>query len=217
MNFSPNNFYIGIIDLFAILLPGCIVSISFYFLYHTSIDAFLQTNGNSGYISAFILLFSSYFFGHVVSQVSAYLDKYLYDNFKDTVYKDQSLLNQVKEIRTKKYRNTNEDTQLISTFEWSQMKLQKELPEVAQEAERYTADSKFFRSLFLILVLLGIILLFYQHSPQSLGCFLVAAFAMVRYFHKRQKAVKTMYKGVIFIERLNQEQTKIWEQTVNEG
>ncbi len=174
MNFSPNNFYIGIIDLFAILLPGCIVSLTIYYFYHNPADVFLQATGNSGFFSGFVLLFSSYLFGHIVSQLSAYLDKYLYDKFKDKIYRDTSLLNQVKKIRTDKYSNTAEEMKLVSSFEWAQMKLQKELPDAVQEAERYTADSKFFRGLLLILFVLSFILLFNKSFYVSASCFGIA-------------------------------------------
>ena len=203
MNFSPNNFYIGVIDLFAIILPGSIVALALYYYNHDQADVFLRTTGQSDFFSAFVLLFASYLFGHIISQASAYLDKYLYDKVKDKIYKNQSLLNHVKKVRTDVYRNTPEDLNLVSTYEWAQLKLQKELPLVVQEAERYIADSKFFRSLLLILFVFGFILFFNKNYSLSVSCFLIAGFSLIRYFHKRQKAVKTLYKGIVFIEMLN--------------
>lgn len=208
MKFSPNNFYIGIIDLFAIFLPGSLVALTLYYYKHAQAEAFLRTSGQSDFFSGFVLLFASYLFGHIISQASAYLDKYLYDKVKDKLYKNQTLLNQVKKVRTDVYHNTPEDMNLVSTYEWAELKLQKELPQVVQEAERYIADSKFFRSLLLILFVLGFILLFNKNYSLSVSCFLIAAFSLIRYFHKRQKAVKTLYKGIVFIEMLDNNEEK---------
>lgn len=214
MKFSPNNFYIGIIDLFAIILPGCIVSLTVYYFYHLEVNNSLKSTGQSEFLSAFILLFSSYIFGHIISQLSAYLDKWVYDRFKDKIYKNQTLLNLVKQIRTEIYGNSSEDLKLVSSYEWTEMKLHKELPQAVQEAERYVADSKFFRSLLLILFILTIPLLIIGKYLLALICFLISGFSLVRYFHKRQKATKTLYKGIIFMEKLNNPQKKVISEVV---
>ena len=88
------------------------------------------------------------------------------------------------------------------------LKLQKELPEVVQEAERYTADSKFFRGLFLILIALTFVLLYNKSFGLSSICFFIGIFSLIRYFHKRQKAVNTLYKGIVFLEKLDNKVSK---------
>lgn len=151
-----------------------------------------------------MLLFSAYLFGHIISQVSAYLDDYVYDRLKDKVYKDQKCVNKVKEIRENRYGNKMTPV-YVSTFNWSVFKLQKEYPEAADEVERYMADSKFFRSLFVIMMVLGCVFLFQPGIGLTvkLACFALAAFSMVRYFKKRRKSTETAYKYIIFSEELN--------------
>jgi hypothetical protein len=151
-----------------------------------------------------VLLFSAYLFGHIISQVSAYLDDYVYDRLKDKVYKDQKCVNKVKEIRENRYGNKMTPV-YVSTFNWSVFKLQKEYPEAADEVERYMADSKFFRSLFVIMMVLGCVFLFQPGIGLTvkLACFALAAFSMVRYFKKRRKSTETAYKYIIFSEELN--------------
>lgn len=202
MSFNPNTFYIGIIDLFAILLPGAIVVLALNYYSQSYVEGFLQTNSNSSFYKSFLLLFGSYLFGHIVSQLSAYFDA-VYDwNRKRTIGKDKRL-KKVKEIRVHQYGNNKEDMQLVNTFDWSVYKLQLEFPTAIEEIERYTADSKFFRGLFLIMAIMMIVLLIQGQPLPALNCLFLATFSCMRYFRKRDKAISTAYKHVIFIEELH--------------
>lgn len=215
MKFSPSNFYIGIVDLFAILLPGAMVSLIIYHTDWLGIKSWLvfPEENNAFYVS-FLFLLAAYLVGHIVSQISAYLDKWVYDklNGKLVYHEEKHLRNLelVKTIRKEVYQDYTEGNHL-SNFEWSVNKLLKELPEVVDEIERYMADSKFFRSLVLIFPLLAIIL--WSQSKSSLGwlCLAIAAFSAIRYFHKKRKATETSYKGVIFLEQLNQRKGSLAE------
>jgi hypothetical protein len=204
-DFKPSTFYISLIDLFAILLPGAIAALVIYHFNRLAIDGFLDVGkDNTAFYSSFVLLFSAYLFGHIISQVSAYLDDYVYDRLKDKVYKDQKRVNKVKEIRENRYGNKMTPA-YVNTFNWSVFKLQKEYPEAADEVERYMADSKFFRSLFVIMMVLGCVFLFQSGIGLTvkLSCFALAAFSMVRYFKKRRKSTETAYQYIIFSEELN--------------
>jgi ABC-type multidrug transport system fused ATPase/permease subunit len=205
MNFSPSNFYISIIDLFAILLPGVIASLVIYYFSSDVIDGLLNGNAdNKTFFSGFVLLFGSYLFGHIISQVSAYLDKWVYDRFKEIVFKDHKCVDKVNEIRTNHYGNDSNQV-YVNTYKWSVFKLQKEYPDAAAEVERYMADSKFFRSLFVIMVVLGFVFVFQPDVTLNvtIGCFILAAFSMIRYFKKRRKSTETAYQYIIFTEQLN--------------
>ena len=81
MNFKPSTFYISIIDIFAILLPGSIASLIIYHFNQTAINAYIDVGPeNTMFFTSFVLLFSSYLFGHIISQVSAYMDVWIYDS-----------------------------------------------------------------------------------------------------------------------------------------
>lgn len=160
MNFKPSNLYISLIDLFAILLPGAISSLAIYHFYKIAIDGFLiEGNNNKEFFNGFVLLFASYLFGHIISQVSAYLDEWVYDRFKEKVFKDHKCVEKVMEIRKTRYGNEMNPV-YVNTYKWSVFKLQKEYPDASAEVERYMADSKFFRGLFVILLVLGFVFSF---------------------------------------------------------
>lgn len=205
MDFKPSNLYISLVDLFAILLPGAISSLVIYHFNRQAIDALIKVNQeSSNFLSGFILLLSSYLFGHIISQISAYLDDWVYDPFKDKVYNDQKCAKKTMEIRERLYGNEMA-TQYVNTYKWSVFKLQKEYPDAAAEVERYMADSKFFRGLFVVMLVLGIVFLFQPNvgSQVSVACFLLSAFSMIRYFRKRRKSTETAYQYIIFNEELN--------------
>ena len=136
MKFQPSNFYVGVIDLFAILLPGLISSLVIYHFYRLPIDNFLNFERESTNYGLIVLLFLAYFFGHIVSQLSFYLDK-LFNKLKYKIYK-QDKREAVKVIRWELYHN-NLENDPINTFKWSVFKLQHEHLIAAAEIERYTA------------------------------------------------------------------------------
>lgn len=207
MNFKPSNFYIGIIDLFAILLPGAIVSLIIYHTNWLGIKSWLVSQESYGsFYSSFLFLLSAYLLGHIISQLSAYIDKWVYDNLNGSLVYDSKKakrnVTEVKRIRKDIYQDYS-GTKHLNTFEWSKNKLLKEQPAILDDIERYIADSKFFRSLILIFPILAGVL--FNNSQKTLGwiCLGLMAFSVVRYFHKRRKATETAYKSVIFLDKLH--------------
>jgi hypothetical protein len=80
VSFEPEKFFIGVIDLFSVLLPGALITYLFkddlgpFFL---GSDAYYQLNGASAWLAFF---FSGYLLGHFVFLVgSALLDEFVYD------------------------------------------------------------------------------------------------------------------------------------------
>ena len=178
-----------------------------YHFYHEEIEVFLNlTNGNEGLYQGFVFLFASYLFGHIISQMSAYLDEWVYDPLKRKVYNDHKGVNMVLTIRREKYGNELTPV-YVNAYKWSVFKLQMEYPEAAAEVDRYMADSKFFRGLFIILTILVFVFTIPPNQNWKIGlvCFVLAVFSMIRYFKKRRKATETAYQYIIFLEILNSE------------
>lgn len=206
MDFRHSNLYISLVDLFAILLPGAISSLVIYHFNRQTIDALLEVNqGSSNFLSIFILLLSSYLIGHIISQISAYMDEWVYDSFKDKVYKDKTCLGKaINNIREDLYGNDIK-VNYVNTYKWSVFKLQKEYPDAAVEVERYMGDSKFFRGLFVVMLVLGIVF-YFQHNVSykvPIACFLLSVFSLIRYFTKRRKSTELAFQYIIFNEKLN--------------
>lgn len=176
-----------------------------YHFFHANIDDFMNTSENGqAFLPGFSLLFSSYLIGHIISQISAYLDEWVYDPLKEIVYKDHKHIDKILEIRKEHYQNELNPV-YVNGYKWSLYKLQKEYPEAIVEIDRYMADSKFFRSLFVVQFFLVVIFLFLPEIDIWLESILVllTAFSMIRYFKKRRKATQTAYQYIIFSEELN--------------
>lgn len=148
---------------------------------------------NTGFYSGFVLLLSSYLLGHIISQGSAYLDEWVYDKLKEKVYTDHKCVKRVLEIREQKYGNAIEP-EYVNAYKWCLFKLQQEQPHAASEIERYMADSKFFRSLFVLLIILaGVFMLpSIQHILMTFTCLLLAAFSILRYFKNDENLRKRL-------------------------
>jgi hypothetical protein len=195
MNFKSSNFYIGTVDLFATLLPGAIAALIIIYVFEVEPASSLP----AGYETIFpVLLFllAAYLLGHVVHQSSAYLFDWLYDALQDRTYRKRNRLDLVRCLRGELYP-IEQAEKIVNNFDWARTRLLKELPAAISEIERYQADSKFFRSLILILlVLAGLLWAEGLYNWFALSLF-IAAFSIVRFFDQRHRATETAYKYVI--------------------
>jgi len=167
MNFQPTNFYITIVDLFAVLLPG---SLAILLALHYAPDGFKLTEviPNKDLIYGFFFLLSSYLAGHVIHQIGSIVDDLLYDPFKDLFFPKTSRLEEVKEIRKIFHGHTPSKSGVASTFEWSIFKMQSDNTPVYTEVEKTMAESKFFRGLLVVLFIFACLWL-YNHTFSKLS------------------------------------------------
>jgi 8-oxo-dGTP pyrophosphatase MutT (NUDIX family) len=90
----------------------------------------------------------------------------------------------------------------INAFQWCKARLTKELPEGLLAVQRFEADSKFFRSFF---VVLGALALIYAHRENRIAatlCFAAMLPALWRYIDQRFKATQQAYWFVIALEAM---------------
>lgn len=161
MAYKPSDLFVGVIDLFAVLLPGAITVAIWYprlpdfVIGPAGIIQPIQGTAN-GWIAFFL---AAYLTGHLLFLVGgAVLDSVVYDAlrtlfvppskdqtyFAATAYKDRAL------------GNTKAG---INTFQWARAVLRLTAPAALAEVERYEADSKFFRSLCVALYILMVVFL----------------------------------------------------------
>lgn len=202
MSLNPQNFYISVIDLFSIVIPGGITTIVLYHNFKESLMSIFVIDQNStNYIYAILLLYS-YIFGHVIFQIGSYLDKPIYDTWKGN--KNTDLISEIQNIRSKLDSNI-----IISNHDWAYYYLISINSPVLDEVNRKMADSKFFRSLFVISI--GLIILYparkifsdnYKDSWHILLLFsvLLATFSCWSYLKLRLKSSTIAYEFVIFHE-----------------
>lgn len=152
---KPGDFFVGIIDLFAIFLPGGVLTFAVYTTYNTFFINFFPLSGSQYWVA---FLFCSYLLGHIIFMTGARLDV-IYDihRKKRSPYTNESAYQCATNIRNQ-FHNT-EENESINTYHWSISYLTTHYPAAMVEIDRLVADSKFFRSLVVILPLISILLL----------------------------------------------------------
>ncbi len=153
---KPSDFFIGIQDFFAILLPGAAAT---YLLseemaargYRTTIDGEWQLVGAFGV--------SSYVLGHLIFLLGSYLDP-AYDRWfrRRKTHQDDGAYR-----AAGKLRSSNPGTlpgASFSTFKWCRAYVSLRSASARSELDYYEATSKFFRSLVVLLTFVALGVLF---------------------------------------------------------
>lgn len=226
MNFEPQKFFIGLIDFFSILLPGAL----FTFLLKDELgsrllgDEYYQLADTD---SGLVFLFSSYLLGHFIFLIGSWLLDDWYDAIRNAVYERQikrlakgealscrlnrllaarfvkkdadKAVNQA--VRLKEhYLDPLKASSAINAFQWCKAKLTLEQPAAIEMVHRFEADSKFFRSLVVVLCILIPWGLVKQQPALTLTSGLLLGLAFWRYIDQRLKATNQAYWYIITLE-----------------
>lgn len=192
---KPQNFFIGIIDFFAIILPGGVGSLILYYQLNTKISHTLFTS-ESHYLIAF--LFSSYFLGHIIFMLSSYLDIIADKLILSTKIPSNELAyRKAKEI---KYSFLPEVSELeLNTYKWSTSLLTTHFPEAMIEIDRVISDSKFFRSFILIIPCIVVVFLSNNEFTFALCTAIILIPCILRYYDRRIESNTRAYQYVIML------------------
>jgi hypothetical protein len=232
MNFEPQKFFIGIIDLFSVLLPGAVLTFLLkaplwqILVYKAKLQ--VQTAYPGGAEGVAIFLITSYLLGHFIFLIgSAALDDHIYDRVKVATFADQvrrvakgeelspswarllakvffknntavpvSHAAKIKEY----YLNPLSASPSVNAFQWAKAQLSLDHPEALASVQRFEADSKFFRSLFVVLCIICPWSAVTHQYPLAMACLPLLVLAFWRYFDERGKATNQAYWYVITLE-----------------
>jgi 8-oxo-dGTP pyrophosphatase MutT (NUDIX family) len=226
MSWDPQKFFIGLVDLFSVWLPGALLA------YLVKLEFGIPVSSTEGWV---VFLFASYLVGHFVFLLGARLDDFVYDPLRDGTDAAQVRRlaegnplspSMVRTIARSLFRRDDKPLQkviaikqaelgaagsAINAFQWCKAKLALDHPAALTEVHQFEADSKFFRSLCIILILLVAWQLLKAVSavvaPASTlgadgiseplllagGVLVVLFFAFSRYAERRSKAVCQAY------------------------
>src|SRR5262245_60293054 len=227
MEFDPQKFFIGIIDLFSVLLPGAIL---------TLVLGAPWTDIELDDAKGWTLFFgSSYVLGHFLFLIGSFLDNTVYRPLRDLtketkllqkkrlfgpllqwivkhLFKDgpDAAVTSIESIKNQYLVKIGDHTS-INAFQWCKARLALEHPEVLSFVNRFEADSKFFRSFIPVIVgllVLSVYLIFYSpREPSywwsSLGLIFLLLLALWRYMDQRFKATQQAYWFILTLEANN--------------
>ena len=195
---KPGDFFVGIIDLFAIFLPGGVLTFVIYNEYNSFFLNVIPLTGSQYWVA---FLFCAYLLGHIIFMTGARLDNlYDYHREKRSPYTNESAYQCATNIKYK-FLN-NEENKSVNTYHWSISYLTTDYPEAMIEINRLVADSKFFRSLVVILPIISIILFSNGYFLQA-GLFLLLIVpCYMRYYGRRLKSTTRAYQYIVMLNGL---------------
>lgn len=180
---EPQKFFIGVVDLFSVLLPGALIAFAAFVLGDSWAPKELRDSWQQAGVAGWLIFFfASYLLGHFFYLLGALLDDWLYRPLADagTVGSIQRLakgkwrrppfLRKLAKILLGKPDDRAlaealrikalalappADHDAVNAFQWCKARLSKEHPAGLAAVERLEADSKFFRSLVVALIALA--------------------------------------------------------------
>lgn len=189
---------IGLLDFLTILVPGGFLLL---LLGNVIIDLVRKLGIDyrqyqDHWIVPVIAAVLAYILGHFVFFFASFLDELIYEKVKRVYWHSHSkLAAYVVQIKNSKTGIT--DPKVMNAWKWSCAWLLSTQPEIYAEVERNTAESKFFRSLVVVLIVAAVVFVL-NMGWQSLWITIpLIFFSLIRYLTQRQRSLETAYHGVI--------------------
>ncbi len=198
---KPTDFFIGVIDLFAVLVPGAILTFAFRDAApHSLRIESLQTIPTGAWI-AFLL--ASYLVGHLVFMLGSRLD-FAYDKWRKRRHPKEGdqLYDAAHRLRNTLYHELAGAE--FSSYKWARCYATMRVPSARGEIDRFEATSKFFRGLIVVVIILAA----YYASPiagfqldRVALCLLLAVLSFLRYCDQRWKSTEITYAYAVMAHK----------------
>lgn len=185
MDIKPQNFFIGVIEFFSVLLPGALLTYFLMGMFYGDVfgEGKIFAPPASETVKWIIFLLITYIVGNIIFMVASLIDvsydkvlrKSFFQSTNDLTYKTARSIHRkfidtdekLKELLAEGGLSDDEYREILSrprreifnTYKWSQHFLLFKNPDALADIQRIEADSKFFRSLFVtFLVIAGLLL-----------------------------------------------------------
>lgn len=178
---KPTEFFIGVVDLFAVLMPGAIAAgIALHFSQVHGIPMLVglgvsELSGSAAWLAFFV---GSYILGHLMFSVGAFIDRLPYFRKRAS--------DRVSEIDPAAQGSRD-------AFKKAVAFLHLKYPGALAEVRRLEADAKFFRSLLVLLTLVVLRLLpdlgTREHVLGAAVAVVLSALSALCYAERREKAI----------------------------
>lgn len=230
MNIKPQDFFIGVIDFFSVILPGALVTYFLKGIMYTNVfghdNVFPLPETNTQKWIVFLLI--TYIIGNLIFLIaSLLLDKLVYDKYlrnkflkknfdlsyhtataiRDQYLSSKSWICQLIETKRLKEKDIEEllekdKYEIINTFKWTKSFLAIKFPEALNDIKKFEADSKFFRSLVIAFIIIGTILLSKGDWLSGLCFIILSLLSLFRYGDLRYKSTQKAYELIMTIDHL---------------
>jgi mannose-6-phosphate isomerase-like protein (cupin superfamily) len=226
MKFDPQSFFIGVIDFFSVLLPGALVA----YLGRDELGPILGLGSKFPQYGETerwaVFLFASYLLGHFIFLAGSKLDD-MYDAIRSATEWGQTRRrdagkrpsSQLEKWLANRWFRKDPDIAVqqalafrdvsipkkdgkatINAFQWAKARLTLQHPAALAAVQRFEADSKFFRSLVVVLVIIALWNCANGQWPYALLCLVAMGLSFWRYVDQRYKATEQAYWYLITLE-----------------
>jgi hypothetical protein len=216
---KPSDFFIGVVDFFAVLLPGAALVYLLQPLVLTSAPkAWLPTAPTQAWVMFLVL---AYIAGHLLHALGSWLlDKYIYGKlylprFRSSharaakLAKDPSALRKdthaAETLLARVCLTTEIDSTGTNYYDWCLSDVRVRSPAGATEVDRLQADSKFFRSMVFVFLVAALVSFREAALWVSVGALALTMFALWRFCDLRWTATKRVYEYYLLLERRTRE------------
>lgn len=199
MEMKPNDFYVDLVDFFSIVLPGALLAFLCLPLKdHVFDDVVLPKilPPAEGWV---VLIFAAYLLGQFISLIGATFMDWLYDHtyLRFRRRNGDARFDKAKEL-------AGEDGKMIGVLKWARAYVRLRSVDASLECDRFEATSKFFRSLFVVLLAYGATFGLRHQWTALLVTTALLVLAFWRYSNQRWKFTECSY---IYFIQLKMHQT----------
>lgn len=210
---KPSDFFIGVVDFFAVLLPGAALVYLVQPLVVTGMPkAWLPVTSTQGWVMFLVL---AYITGHLLHALGSWLlDKYVYQKlylprFRSSHAKAAKLTSHPSALRededaaktllARVCLTTKVNSTGTNYYDWCLSGVRVSSPAGAIEVDRIQADSKFFRSMAFVFLVAALVS--FREAPVwvSLGAAALTVFAIWRFCELRWTATKRVYEYYLLL------------------
>jgi hypothetical protein len=205
---KPGDFLLGVLDFFAILLPGTMATWLVLQYVPTAVlrDALsFRIEGEpqpNAWVLGIAFLLSSYTLGHFVFMLGSRLDG-SYDRWRKLT-KPPATRDRTYSAARKLHETLNKELlhEGFSTLKWAKAYIQVHAHDARVEIDRLEADQKFFRSLVVIAVAFAAHFLILKRAPVAgLVAVAMGVLAYQRYADQRWKMTELIYGTAVIVNQ----------------
>jgi hypothetical protein len=204
---KPGDFLLGVLDVFAILLPGVVATwllvqyIPTPVLRDTLSLGIVGQEDLSGWVIGAAFFLSSYTLGHFVFMIGSRLDS-TYDGWRRRTMPDTRDSTYLAARALQRTLNGEIEDRTFSTLKWAKAYIQVKAQHARLEIDRLEADQKFFRSLVVISAAVAAHFLVGEAAPVAgLAAIGMGVLSYRRYLDQRWKMSELIYATALIVHK----------------
>ena len=201
MSAEPDKFHIGMIDFFSVILPGAVMTFQLRSLAEEGLFGNHFPSVKSDTEGWIVFLVIAYILGHFIFLLGSWLDR-IYDVMLERLLpkKDNLPFQEAFKIMIRHLDSNVIDKEAIKVFQWVKCRLAISHPSALNHVQRFEADSKFFRSLVVVLIFLMVLALMRHNILLLFVYLLLIGISVWRYSEQRFKSTRQAYWYAITLE-----------------